>query len=112
MSETEWRAQIAELQELLETSQAHVKELRDGVAHIVWVLKEKQPNPRTISPTYMAGYARAMDDMKQAVMSVVSGEVVTQSQLTRIDFDPRVREQLELGVGVQAVAKEGEESDY
>ena len=46
-------------------------DLERGLKEIITALASKQPMPRTWSATYVAGYARAMDDMKRIVLDVV-----------------------------------------
>lgn len=100
------RTRIAELTSLLEESERHVQELRAGVASIIWVLKEKQPSPRTPSVTYVAGYARAMEDMRSAVMSVVAKESVTQAREIRSNFTEETRFLLEGDVTARAIVED------
>lgn len=48
---------------------ALAQDLADTLDRIVFTLRAKQPEPRSASVTYLAGYARAMDDMRQAILS-------------------------------------------
>lgn len=104
--EAELRAEIARISALLEESERHVVELRAGVASIIWTLKEKQPAPRSASVTYVAGYARAMDDMRSAIMQVVAKESVTQAREVRSGFTEETRFLLEGDVARRAVVED------
>lgn len=57
-----------------ETSRAD--DLERGLKEIVFALTQRQPMPRTSSVSYVAGYARAMDDMKQIIVETVEKHAV------------------------------------
>lgn len=108
-SETEWRAEIARLEDLLERSENHVRELQEGIAQIVYNLKERQPSPRNASVTYVSGYVRAMDDMRRTILEIVAKESVTQARLAKVNFTKEVKEHIEAEVTIRAITIEGEE---
>ena len=64
-----------QMKEALAHERAWREDLEDGVKEIIFTLVEKQPAPRSASVTYVAGYARAMDDMKRAIMAVAERQI-------------------------------------
>ena len=53
------------------TPEEEVVELKACLVAIVDALANGQPSPRSASVTYVAGYARAMDDMKNVIGDAV-----------------------------------------
>lgn len=68
-------AEQEQLRQAFETERSWREDLEMGVKDIIYTLVDKQPAPRSASVTYVAGYARAMDDMKRAIIAIAQRQI-------------------------------------
>lgn len=60
---------MTDWQERALKAEATVDLLAEVLDHVSFVVMRQQPKLRTMSITYVAGYARAMDDVRQAILA-------------------------------------------